>query len=183
MKGLRQRIGLSANGFPRDVRAAVSVDVSATVLFAVFAGLTTPFHGIILRRELGASATQLAVLASAGAAFNLFSLLWARALDGRAPLPYAVWPGFIARSLFLLVPFIQSAWGFVGVLAAVSLLGTMAEPANAAVLQRLYPRELRGRALGTVRMAGGAVVVALAVGAGKLLALVDYRVIFPVAAL
>lgn len=180
---LRDRIGLSTNGFSRDVRAAVAVDISATMLFAVFAGLTGPFNGVILRRELDASATQLAVLASAGAAFNLFSLLWVRALDGRAPLPYAVWPGFIARSLFLLVPLIHSAWAFVGVLATASLLGTIAEPANAAVLQRLYPREQRGRALATVRMAGGAVVIALSAVAGKLLALVDYRVLFAVAAL
>lgn len=180
---LCRRIGLSTSGFSHDVRAAVSVDMSATVLFAVFAGLTGPFNGIILRRELGASATQLAILASAGAAFNLFSLLWVRALDGRAPLPYAVWPGFFARSLFLLVPLIHSPWGFVGVLATGSLLGTIAEPANAAVLQRLYPREQRGRALGLVRMAGGAVVIALAALGGTLLALVDYRVLFPVAAL
>jgi MFS family permease len=180
---VRDRIGLSTNGFPGPVRAALTVDVSAAVLFAVFAGLTGPFNGIILRREFGASASQLAVLASAGAAFNLFSLLWARALNGRAPLPYAVWPGFIARSLFLLVPLIHSAWAFVGVLAAVSLLGTIAEPANAAVVQRLYPRELRGRALGMVRVAGGTVVIAFAAGAGTMLALVGYRVIFPIAAL
>src|SRR5581483_9398873 len=38
-------------------------------------------------------------------------------------------------------------------------------------------------ALGTVRMAGGVVVVALTAVAGKLLMLVDYRVIFPLAAL
>lgn len=157
--------------------------MSATVLFAVFAGLTIPFNGVILRRELGATATHLAVLASVGAAFNLFSLLWVRALDGRAPLPYAVWPGFIARSLFLLVPFIDSAWTFVAVLAAGSFLATIAEPANAAVVQRLYPREMRGRALSVVRMTGGAVVIALAGCAGKLLAVVDYRMIFPVAAL
>jgi predicted MFS family arabinose efflux permease len=179
----RDRLGLSANGFTPDVRAAVAVDVSATVLFAVFAGLTGPFNGIILRREFGATPTQLALLASTGAAFNLFALLWARALDGRAPLPYAVWPGFMARSLFLLVPLIHSAWQFVGVLAGATLLGTVAEPANAAVLQRLYPRHQRGRALAAVRMAGGAVVIALAACAGKLLALVDYRIIFPVAAL
>jgi predicted MFS family arabinose efflux permease len=169
-------------GFRPEIRAALAVDVSVTALFAVFAGLTTPFVGVILRRELGATPTQLAVLASAGAAFNLFSLLWVRALDGRAPLPYAVWPGFIARSLFLLVPLIHSAWTFVAVLAAGSLLATIAEPANAAVVQRLYPRQLRGRALGIVRMTGGAVVIALAAVAGKLLVFFDYRVIFPIAA-
>src|SRR5512144_1102193 len=113
---LRGSIRLPTDGFTREVRAAVAVDVSATVLFAVFAALTTPFNSIILRKQLGASATQLAIVASAGAAFNLFSLLWVRALDGRAPLPYAVWPGFAARSLFLLVPLIHTSSGFVAVL-------------------------------------------------------------------
>jgi predicted MFS family arabinose efflux permease len=180
---LRRATSLPTRGFTREVRAAVAVDASATMLFAVFAALTVPFNGIILRKELGASATHLAIVASAGAAFNLFSLLWARALDGRAPLPYAVWPGFVARSLFLLVPLIHSPNGFVAVLVAGSLLVTIAEPANAAVLQRLYPRELRGRAIGTVRMAGGAVVIALGAGAGRLFGMVDYRILFPIAAL
>ena len=183
VQALRRRIGLPTDGFAREVKAAVAVDVSATVLFAVFAARTVPFNGIILRKELGASATHLAIVASAGAAFNLFSLLWARALDGRSPLPYAVWPGFAARSLFLLVPLIESPGGFVAVLVTSALLVTMAEPANAAVLQRIYPRQLRGRAVGTVRMAGGAVVVVLAAGAGKLFAVVDYRLLFPIAAL
>ena len=47
------RIGLPTQGFTREVRAAVAVDVSATVLFAVFAALTVPFNSVILRKELG----------------------------------------------------------------------------------------------------------------------------------
>jgi hypothetical protein len=34
MNVLRRRIGLSTHGFSRDVRAAVAVDMSATVLFS-----------------------------------------------------------------------------------------------------------------------------------------------------
>ena len=180
---LRRGIRLPTHDFTREVRAAVAVDVSATMLFAVFAALTVPFNAIILRKELGASATHLAIVASAGAAFNLFSLLWARALNGRSPLPYAVWPGFLARSLFLLVPLIHTPSAFAAVLVTGSMLGTIAEPANAAVLQRLYPRELRGRAISTVRMAGGAVAIALTAGAGRLFAIADYRILFPIAAL
>ncbi len=96
--------------FSPEIRQALRIDISATLLFTVFAGLTGPFIGLILRRELGATPLQLAVMSSAGGACLLFSLLWARACHGRPPLPYLVWPGFAARGVFLLVPFVSSAW-------------------------------------------------------------------------
>ena len=100
--------------FTPEVRRALRIDISATLLFTVFAGLTGPFIGLILRRELGATPLQLAIMSSAGGACLLLSLLWARAFRGRPPLPYLVWPGVVARGVFLLVPFVSSAWSFVG---------------------------------------------------------------------
>jgi hypothetical protein len=40
--------------FSPEIRRALRIDISATLLFTVFAGLTGPFIGLILRRELGA---------------------------------------------------------------------------------------------------------------------------------
>ena len=76
------------------VRRAVRIDMSVTLLFTVFTGLTAPFTGLILRRELGASPFQLSVLGSAGAACLLLSLALARVVDARRPLPWVVWPSF-----------------------------------------------------------------------------------------
>ena len=168
--------------FSPEIRRALRIDVSAALLFAVFASLTTPFIGLILRRDLGATPLQLSVMSAAGGACLLLSLAWARALGSRPPLPYFVWPSFVARGLFLLVPLASSAWSFVSLVVAANVFAAAAGPAQAAVVERLYPRATRGRALGLVRMAGAALGIGLALGAGQLFERVDYRVIFPVAA-
>src|SRR2546422_7588750 len=100
--------------FSPEIRQALRIDISATLLFTVFAGLTGPFIGLILRRELGATPLQLEVMSSAGAACLLLSLLWARAFRGRPPPPHLVWPGVVARGVFLIVPLSSSAWSFMG---------------------------------------------------------------------
>ena len=123
--------------FSPPVRRALRIDISVMLLFTLFGGLTTPFIGLILRRELGASPFQLSVLASASAACLLLSLGLTRVVDGRRPLPYVVWPGFLARGLFLLVPFIATPWPFVGVLVAGTLLGTVSGPAQTALVRRV----------------------------------------------
>ena len=172
----------TANVSP-EVRRAIKIDISATLLFTAFTGLTSPFTGLILRRELGATAFQLSILAAANAACLLLSLALARLIDDRRPLPYVVWPSFAARALFLLVPFIDSPWPFVGVLVAGTLMGTVAGPAQAALVQQVYPKEQRGRALGTVRVAGAVLAIGLAVVAGQVLGHVSYRWVFGAAAI
>jgi MFS family permease len=169
--------------FSPEIRQALRIDISAALLFTVFAGLTGPFIGLILRRDLGATPLQLAVMSSAGGACLLLSLLWARAFHGRPPLPYLVWPGFAARGVFLLVPFVSSAWSFVGIVVARDFFGAAAAPAQAAVVERVYPRAQRGRALGMIRMAGAVLGIGLALAAGQLFERVGYRWIFVAAAL
>src|SRR5438132_1234548 len=115
--------------FSPEIRRALRIDISATLLFTVFAGLTGPFLGLILRRELGATPLQLAVMSSAGGGCLLLSLLWAKACHGRPPLPYLVWPAFLARGVFLLVPFVSSAWSFVGLVIARDFFGAAVAPA------------------------------------------------------
>src|SRR5262252_7677050 len=172
-----------ASRFSPEIRQALRIDISATLLFTVFAGLPTPFIGLILRRELGATPLQLAVMSSAGGGCLLLSLLWARACHSRPPLPFLVWPAFAARGVFLLVPFVSSAWSFVGIVVAREFFGAAAAPAQAAVVERVYPRAQRGRALGLIRMAGAVLGIGLALVAGQLFERVGYRWIFVAAAL
>src|SRR5947208_8703279 len=179
----RHNRSMIGSRFSPEIRQALRIDISATLLFTVFAGLTGPFIGLILRRELGATPLQLAVMSSAGGGCLLLSLLWARACHGRPPLPYLVWPGFAARGVFLLVPFVSSAWSFVGLVVARDFFGAAVAPAHAAVVERVYPRAQRGRALGLVRMAGAVLGIGLALGAGQLFDRIGYRGTFVAGAL
>jgi predicted MFS family arabinose efflux permease len=169
--------------FSPETRRALRIDISATLLLTVFAGLTSPFIGLVLRRDLGATPLQLAVMSSACGACLLLSLLWAKSFHGRPPLPYLVWPGFVARGVFLLVPFVSSAWAFAGLVIARDFFGAAVGPAQAAVVERVYPRAQRGRALGLVRMAGAVIGIVLALAAGQLFDVVGYRSLFVAAAL
>src|SRR2546428_9397273 len=99
--------------FSPEIERALRVDVSAVLLFTVFASLTTPFVGLILRRELGATPLQLSVMSAAGGACLLLSLAWTRALCGRAPLPYLVCRLLLEKEQFLLLPLASSLWMFV----------------------------------------------------------------------
>src|SRR2546430_2767589 len=200
-------------GFSPGVRQALWIDVPAALLLALSTGLTAPFGGLILRRELGATALQLSLMSPATGAslllslvlvpalrrpapppslvwpsvvarrlLLLLSLVWVRALRGRAPLPSLVWPSFVARGLFLLVPLVTGAWSFVGLTVLASVFGAAASPAHAAVLERVYPRAERGRALGVVKMAGAALGIGVGLGGGQLFERLDWRWMFPAAA-
>src|SRR5258705_535767 len=160
--------------FSPEPRRALRIDISATLLFTVFAALTAPCLGRILRPDLGATTLQLAVMSSACGACLLLSLLWARVSHGRPPLPYLVWPAFAARGVFLLVPFASSAWSFVGLVIARDFFSAAVAPAHAAVVERVYPRAQRARALGLVRMAGALLGIWVALPACPIF----YRVCF-----
>jgi len=108
--------------FSPDVRRAVKIDIGAAMLVALFTVLTGPFTGVILRRDLGATPFHLSILASANATCLLLSLAVTRVVDSRRPLASVVWTSFMARGLFLLVPFISSPWPFVGVLVTATLM-------------------------------------------------------------
>src|SRR5262249_38815973 len=181
--GQARRTDMIGSRFSPETRRALRIDISATLLYTLFAGLTAPFIGLVLRRDFGASPLQLAVTSSACGACLLLSLLWAKSFHGRPPLPYLVWPGFLARGVFLLTPFVSSPWGLASIAIARDFFGAAVAPAQAAVVERVYPRSERGRALGLVRMAGAVLGIALALAAGQLFDRLGYRWIFVAAAL
>src|SRR5256885_15649996 len=99
-------------GFSPGVRQALWIAIPAALLLTLSTGLTVPFGGLILRRELGATAFQLSLMSAATGASLLLSLVWGPALRGRAPLPSLVWPSFVARGLFLPLPLVPGGGAF-----------------------------------------------------------------------
>jgi predicted MFS family arabinose efflux permease len=69
------------------------------------------------------------------------------------------------------------------VLVAGTLLSTVSGPAQTALVERVYPREERGRALGTVRVVGALIAIGLALAAGQLLGYLGHRWVFAAAGL
>ncbi|MBI1737131.1 MAG: MFS transporter [Candidatus Rokubacteria bacterium] len=157
------------------------VDVTATALSAVFTTLTLPFAGLILRREFGATPLQLSLAASAGAAAMLLALAWARLAAHHPPLPWVVWPGVLGRGLFLLAPLAASAWALTALMSAATFVGTLAGPAQTALVERIYPRVVRGRAMAMVRAIAGVVAVGVSIAAGLVLETFGYRLAFAMA--
>ncbi len=164
------------------VRRIVQIEIAVAVTLSAFNSLAPPFTGLVLRRDLHATPLQLALTSSAGAALMLQSMWCTRRIHGRSPLAFVVWPGFVARGLFVLAPFIHSAWPLVGILVAGSLASAIAQPAYTAVAEAVYPREERGRALGIIRMMGSMLPIGLAPVAGHLVDSLGYRIVFPIAA-
>ena len=166
--------------FSPEIRRALPIDISATLLFTIFAGLTGPFIGLILRLELGATPLQLSIMSSAGGAGLLLTL--GACVPREPPAAVSGVAGLRRPRRVPAVPFVSSAWSFVGLVIARDFFGAAA-PAQAAVIERVYPRAQRGRALGMVRMAGTVLGIGLALARGHLFERVGYRWIFVAAAL
>jgi MFS family permease len=141
-----------------------------------------PFLGVILRRDLGASAFLIAVLGASWSVGNLFNPLMAYYLRGRVKLPYAVWPPIISRLLYLFMPLAVTAPVFAGIAVLAAAVGALASPAYAAVIRDAYPVERRGFLMGLVRVVWVAGSMTGALTGGFLLEHFSYRWVFPVLA-
>jgi MFS family permease len=166
----------------KPVRHALKWDSISAAVGGLSVGAMFPFLGVILRRDLGASAFLIAMLGASWSLGNLFNPLMAYHLRGRVKLPYAVWPPIISRVLYLFMPFAVTAPVFAGIAVLAAAIGALATPAYAAVIRDAYPVERRGFLMGVVRVVwvAGAMIGALA--GGFLLERFSYRWVFPVLA-
>jgi|SRR5579864_338170 len=168
--------------FPPKVRQTVVIETTAAAILTGFNCTALPYTGLILRLQLHASADQLAVLAAAGASVMLPSLLWARLVRNRPPLPFVVWLGVAYRGLFVLLLAARSPWPFIAVIAVANALGAISTQAYGTFVQVAYPREFRGQALGVIRVAGALLAVGLFPLTGFLFPRVGFHWMFAAAA-
>jgi MFS family permease len=169
-------------GLPKPVRHALKWDAISAAVGGLSAGAMLPFLGVILRRDLGASAFLIAVLGASWSVGNLFNPLMAYHLRGRVKLPYAVWPPIISRALYLFMPLAVVAPVFAGIAVLAAGIGALASPAYAAVIRDAYPVERRGFLMGVVRVVWVAGAMTGALCGGFLLERFGYRWVFPVLA-
>ncbi len=141
----------SLRALPPRARHAFVHDLAGAVLFGLFSGTVLPFAGVVARR-LGAEPLWISWLASAPAVGFFLTAGWVAPLAGRNPIGLVVWPAVLARGLFLLAPLAQSAHALVLLVVAYHLVHGLTVPAYAEAVARLFPAELRGRLVGTVRV-------------------------------
>ena len=167
---------------PDRARRAFQIDLIAMFLAGLYTGCVFPFIGVIARDDLKADQQILAVMTAAPFLGNLLALFWARAMEGRKKLPFVRWSHTGARAMVFLSMFAVGAWPFAAVMSLCQIIGTVATPAYATIMNAVYPDDQRGRLLGYTRAAILAAQIMSTLLAGWLLGFVSYRVIFPIAA-
>lgn len=172
-----------ADRVPPQARNAYEKDAVAGALTAAMSGLTGPFVAVIARDTLQATDFQIALLSMSGVAGHLFAIYWAKMIEGRRKMPFAVTAYAIARVPLLFMCLANSRFTFVGLTIAVNLLTSVAAPAYSALMREIYPDSDRARVMGYVRALNWVVLIAATGLASWLLGTLTYKVVFPVAGL
>ena len=137
----------------------------------------------MVARQIGASVWQVALLTSIPFYGHTLSLFWAsRQRHFASPLAYVTFATSITRILFLGMAWVNGPAQFVGCAMLAQFLTPIHGPAYTEVMRQIYPGEIRGKAMGSVRMAGSVATMLAATAGGKLLDLIGFRMVFPVAA-
>lgn len=136
-----------------------------------------------MARQLGASVWQIALLTSVPLLGHTLSLFWAsRQVHFTSPVAYVTFATAATRVLFLGMAWVSGPAAFVACACLAQFLVPVHSPAYTEVMRQIYPEEIRGKAMGSVKMVSSVSTMLAASLGGKLLDLVGFRVIFPVAA-
>ncbi|MDI3280972.1 MAG: MFS transporter [Bacillota bacterium] len=163
-------------------RHNLKVDIFAAAFFAAFFGLTIPFLGPLVIR-MGGSPSLVGLIAAGPFLGLLLAGVWGHLSEGRPKLPYVVVPALLARLLFLPLAFTVHPTGFAALAVLYFLINGIQLPAYTALMQRIYPREFRGRLMALVRVVLGLVQVGALRLAGGLMDQTGHRAPFLAAAL
>ena len=167
---------------PPKAREAFKKDSMSGMLVAVMSGLTAPFVAVIARDMLHASAFEIGVITMSPLAGNLLSLFFCCVMEGRRKMPFAVALWVISRILYVLIFFAKSSAAFVGIIAASSIIGSLAGPAYSVLIREIYPGGDRARIMGYVRVCTWSVYVVITALAARILNdESSYRFVFPIA--
>lgn len=136
-------------------------DLVAASLFSLFNVVFNQFYVPIAIRQ-GATNVEVGILAAAPAIGLLLSPIWAAWIEQRSPKPFVIIPNLIGRLLIMIPAFIGTPSAFVLTALVFHLLMGIQAPAYAALVTRMYQPDIRGRLMGSVRVAMGALMIPLA---------------------
>lgn len=138
------------------------IDFSATLLFSIFNVVLNQFFMPFAIQE-GASKMQVGLLSAAPAVGLLFSPIWAAWIEKTGnPKPFVIVPNVIGRLLIIFPALFPSPSVYVITALVFQILMGIQAPAYASLVARMYPSDVRGRLMGYVRVASGALMIPLA---------------------
>ena len=133
---------------------------------------------------MGATVWQIALLTSVPLLGHTLSLFWAsRQVHFSSPVAYVTFATAATRVLFLGMAWVTGPAAFVACACLAQFLVPVHSPAYTEVMRQIYPESIRGKAMGSVRMVSSVSTMLAASLGGKLLDLVGFRVVFPIAAI
>ncbi|CAM3591791.1 MFS transporter [Paenibacillus lupini] len=138
------------------------IDFSATLLFSIFNVVLNQFFMPFAIQE-GASNLQVGLLSAAPAVGLLFSPIWAAWIEKTGnPKPFVIIPNVIGRMLIIFPALFAFPSVYVATALVFQILMGIQAPAYASLVARMYPADVRGRLMGYVRVASGALMIPLA---------------------
>jgi MFS family permease len=141
---------------PDDVWHNWRWDIIAGICVGIYQGCIWSFALQIARGNLKASGWQMGLASASPAIGYLFSILWARQMEGRSKLPFVTFTWLIARGLFLLTPLLVVGRfqlpAFLFLICCTPILFSVSTPAYTAIMKDIYPDEHRGRLMSFVRV-------------------------------
>ncbi|MSP13146.1 MAG: MFS transporter [Chloroflexi bacterium] len=167
---------------PAQVRSNFMKDLAAQVCVGIFLSVVSSFTPVVLRK-MGAPPLLLAFHQSGAYVGGLFTTLSVIFLSRRRKLPYIVLSWGLGRGIFLFTFLIFKPEWLLVLTVGYFLFESLPGPGYSQVMYQMYPAQLRGRLMATVRIGMAAAMLITAPIAGLLLDRIGYRVLFPIASL
>lgn len=172
--------GMMTGALPIDVRRNMHTEVLVALAYGAFYACTIPFIPVILRR-LGATTDMLALYAALQFLGSITSSLSMVVMRRRRTMSVILSCWFVARALFILLAFFQGAVPLILIGAVFWLLEGFVVPGYTRILQKIYPDNVRGKVMSTVRMGQVTAIILVTPLAGWLLDRVGHPMLFPLA--
>ena len=169
-------------GLDAQVRRNFYLDLTSAALYGVFTSFVLNFLPVIARR-LGADSVLLAVLVAAPFASNIVVLFTGALVPTRGRARVVAATLALSRGSFLACFLVANPLALVAVALFFQQVHQVSMMLLPSLFRQMYPREIRGRLMGYVRVGLATSSTAFALVGGWLLDTIGYRLLLPLGAL
>lgn len=168
---------------PSIIQTVYYYDSIGGFLDGIFFGLSLCLLPIV-GRKIGCSNLQMGFLSAIPFIGALFTFLWADYSSKRKKMPFLILAKGIGRGALFLMFFSSQPWMFLLTVFLFYFFEFAGMPAYGGIIQDIYPREHRGKAMGYVKAEMVLAIILFSYIAGYLLSLGErsYTYIFPLGA-